>query len=42
MTAPGFSPDFLHTTRTSYDTMAPAYVEFAAASWPPSPWNGPC
>lgn len=29
MTAPGFSADFLHTTRTSYDTMAPAYVEFA-------------
>lgn len=29
MAAPGFSPDFLHTTRTSYDTMAPVYVEFA-------------
>ncbi|WP_097935212.1 MULTISPECIES: class I SAM-dependent methyltransferase [unclassified Streptomyces] len=29
MTAPDPSPDFLHTTRTSYDTMAPAYVEFA-------------
>ncbi|MGW7094500.1 class I SAM-dependent methyltransferase [Streptomyces sp. NPDC054874] len=29
MTASDSSPDFLHATRASYDTMAPAYVEFA-------------
>ncbi|PCG81687.1 SAM-dependent methyltransferase [Streptomyces sp. WZ.A104] len=28
MTAPDPSPDFLHATRASYDTMAPAYVDF--------------
>ncbi|MCT6778249.1 methyltransferase domain-containing protein [Streptomyces sp. CS7] len=29
MTTPDLSPDFLHATRTSYDAMAPAYVDFA-------------
>ncbi|MFD6585503.1 class I SAM-dependent methyltransferase [Streptomyces anulatus] len=29
MAAPDLSPDFLNATRASYDTMAPAYVEFA-------------
>lgn len=29
MTAPDPSPDFLNATRASYDTMAPAYVDFA-------------
>ncbi|MFJ9922152.1 class I SAM-dependent methyltransferase [Streptomyces rubiginosohelvolus] len=29
MTTPDLSPGFLHATRTSYDAMAPAYVDFA-------------
>ncbi|MFJ6612791.1 class I SAM-dependent methyltransferase [Streptomyces sp. NPDC091289] len=29
MTTPDLSPDFLNATRNSYDSMAPAYVDFA-------------